>query len=95
MNKVKGVSIAALVMICSLGWMVTSPAQNSNSNGNKKSVSKAKDTVDRVREPDPPEVGKSTDTAKDRADRENKKEKERPKKGLKIKEPPSPKNNNR
>ena len=93
MNKSKGLCVATSVLVCSLTWMALSPAQNNN-----KKVSKPKATVDAVREPDPPEVGKSTDTAKDRADKENARERERERQRVnnnrkkpKPKEPPSPK----
>jgi hypothetical protein len=93
MNKLKGACVATSVLVCLLTWMALSPAQNSN-----QKVSKPKDTVDRVREPDPPQVVKSTDTAKDRADKENARARERAKvrkeqnaKKPKPKEPPSPK----
>jgi hypothetical protein len=94
MNKLE-VCVATLVVVCSLTWVALSPAQNSNNN---KKVSKPRATVDAVREPDPPEVGKSTDTAKNRADQENARARERARvqretaaKKPKPKEPPSPK----
>jgi hypothetical protein len=95
MTTNKGAFFAALVIACLVICIGFASAQNTNSNN--KPVNKSQDTIDRIREPNPPDVGKSTDTAKDRSEKENKAQKERDKqqKGLKIKEPPPPKNNNR
>jgi hypothetical protein len=95
MRILKGTSIAAFAAACLLVVVTISPAQNSN-NSNKNLDKARKETVDPIREPDPPEVVKSTDTAKDRADRENKRQREQDKaearkNNKKRVVPPSPK----
>jgi|GEM_PF-3759510 len=94
------------VLIVSVGGVALGDGQQDKKKDDKKTDSKssdqkktdlshAKEVVDKVRKSDDPEVHSSTETAKDRADKENKKEQEREKKRAqeinkkKAKEPPS------
>jgi hypothetical protein len=99
MRILKGTSIAAFAAACLLVVVTIPLAQNSN-NSNKNRDKARKEVVDPIREPDPPEVSKSTDTKKNQereiADRENKAQRDRDqeaarKNNKKKVVPPSPK----
>jgi hypothetical protein len=71
--------IKTMCVVIALATAAVSAAGPTFAEDKKIDLSKGKDTVNRIREPDPPKVEKSTDTAKGRADREKTKEKEREK----------------
>ena len=94
MKLLKGLFAGAILFNFAFGLSVDD-TKKKKSEPTSHDLSKAKEIVDKIRQPDPPHVRSSSETAKNISDRENKKEHQRDKEraheaNKKKKEPPSP-----